>query len=441
MANWQKVRIGQFLKEREGRYDPGDESVQRLKRLNKIDFSGEIHLSDKSSKTDMIIVKPGDLVISGINVSKGALAIYHGEEPIAATIHYSSYIFDKSQIDIDYFKRFVKSRSFVQALKDQVKGGIKTEIKPKHFLPLEIQLPDIDSQKEIVSFFMKIENEINDLSDGITDQQSFFKQLRQTILQEAIEGKLTAKWRKQHPDLISGENHASRLLEKIKAEKERLTKEGKIKKDKPLAPIADDEKPFELPDGWMWCRLGKIANGFQYGSSDKSSKSGEVPVLRMGNLQNGSIDWNNLVYTSNKNEISKYTLIAGDLLFNRTNSRELVGKTAIFTGENAIYAGYLVRFHMADEINAYCTNYTMNSGYHRDWCNMVKADALGQSNINATKLRSYVFPLAPIKEQNAIVERVDKLMAMIDELEKQVTERQEQSEMLMQSVLREAFEN
>ena len=150
MGEWKSVKISQFLKEREGRYDPGDEAVQGLKRLNKIDFSGEIHLSGKGSKTDMIIVEPGDLVISGINVSKGALAVYRGDEPITATIHYSSYAFDERQIDIDYFKRFVRSQSFVQTLKDQVKGGIKIEIKPKHFLPLEIHLPDIESQKENV---------------------------------------------------------------------------------------------------------------------------------------------------------------------------------------------------------------------------------------------------------------------------------------------------
>src|SRR3989338_7138083 len=224
MANCKKVKISQFLKEREGRYDSSDEAVKSLKRLNKIDFNGEIHLSDKGSKTDMIIIKPEDLVISGINVSKGALAVYHGEEPITATIHYSSYVFDERQIDIDYFKRFVRSQSFVQTLKDQVKGGIKIEIKPKHFLPLEIHLPDIESQKEIVSFFKGIENEMDDLSGEITHQQSFLKQLRQQILQEAIEGKLTTKWRDKHPELIRGDNHASKLLEKIKAEKERLIK-------------------------------------------------------------------------------------------------------------------------------------------------------------------------------------------------------------------------
>src|SRR3990167_6248869 len=100
MGEWKRVKISQFLKEREGRYDPDDKSVLGLKRLNKIDFSGEIRLSDKGSKTDMIIVEPGDLVISGINVSKGALAVYRGDEPITATIHYSSYVFDERQIDI-----------------------------------------------------------------------------------------------------------------------------------------------------------------------------------------------------------------------------------------------------------------------------------------------------------------------------------------------------
>ncbi|GJQ22616.1 hypothetical protein BIY37_11760 [Candidatus Brocadia sapporoensis] len=442
MAEWQKVKISHFLKEREGRYNPSDKTVQGLKRLNKIDFSGEIHLSDKNSKTDMIIVESGDLVISGINVSKGALAVYHGDEPITATIHYSSYVFDERQIDIDYFKRFVRSQSFVQALKDQVKGGIKTEIKPKHFLPLEIYLPDIKSQKEIVSFFKRIENEMDDLSGEIAHQRAFLKQLRQQILQEAIEGKLTAKWRNEHPELISGDNHASKLLEKIKAEKERLTKSTKgAKNAKALPPISEVEKPFILPEGWVWCRLGEIAYGFEYGSSAKSSKGGSIPVLRMGNLQNGRIDWGDLVYTDDETEIEKYLLEYNDLLFNRTNSRELVGKTAIYENtEKAIYAGYLVRFHMHEGVYPKYVNFIMNSSFHRVWCYEVKADALGQSNINATKLRDYRFPLSPLAEQQAIVERVDKIMAMIDELEKQVAERKELPEMLMQSVLREVFE-
>ncbi len=143
MSKWNNTKIGEFLYEREGRYKPNDPRINNLKRLEKIDFSGNIHITENKSKTNMIIAKQGDLIISGINVSKGALSVYEGEEDITATIHYSSYTFDKNKIDIDFFKRFLKNPKFIQLLKNQVKGGIKTEIKPKHLLPIEIKLPEI----------------------------------------------------------------------------------------------------------------------------------------------------------------------------------------------------------------------------------------------------------------------------------------------------------
>ncbi len=445
MGEWQKVKISQFLKEREGRYDPGDEAVLGLKRLNKIDFSGEIHLSDKGSKTDMIIVEPGDLVISGINVSKGALAVYHGEEPITATIHYSSYAFDERQIDIDYFKRFVRSQSFVQALKDQVKGGIKTEIKPKHFLPLEIHLPDIESQKEIGSFFKKIENEMGDLSGEITHQQSFLKQLRQQVLQEAIEGKLTAKWRVQHPDLISGDNHASKLLEKIKAEKERLIKEGKIKKDKPFPPIAEDEKPFDLPDGWVWCKLGEIIydlprNGY---SPKEVTYETSIKSLKLGATTYGLFDPNKFKYVAD--EIPKdsvFWLEPGDILIQRSNSIDYVGVSAVYTGRSKefIYPDLMMKIRIVKPLLTKLFHMFLSSpeirGYFRA---KAKGSQQTMPKINQRVVIETLIPLPSLPEQSAIAGRLDKLMAMIDELEKQVSERKEQSEMLMQSVLREAF--
>ena len=130
MSEWKKVKIGDFLTEREGRYKPNDKEISKYQRLDKIDFSGHIHISDKPTKTDMIIVFPGDLIISGINVAKGAISVYQGKEPVCATIHYSSYTFDDKKVDLDYFKYFVKSPAFIFALQQQVKGGIKTEIKP-----------------------------------------------------------------------------------------------------------------------------------------------------------------------------------------------------------------------------------------------------------------------------------------------------------------------
>src|SRR5258708_31012566 len=148
--NWRAVRLDEFLKVRQERFKPKDEAIQGLKRVDKIDFSGNIHLSNKDSNTDMILVKPGDLLISGINVGKGAVAVYDGQEDVTATIHYSSYEFDEARIYIDFLKLFLRSSEFLDAIKEQVPGGIKTEIKPKHLLPLEVIVPELDEQKEVV---------------------------------------------------------------------------------------------------------------------------------------------------------------------------------------------------------------------------------------------------------------------------------------------------
>ena len=207
MGGWKKTKINQFLFEREGKYQPDDKAVSELKRINKIDFSGNFHIVAKSSNTNMILIRPGDLVISGINVSKGAMGIYNGKEDVTATIHYSSYTFDTEKINVGYFKRFLKSPEFGRLLLEQVKGGIKTEIKPKHILPLEIALPDVGEQGKIVSHFKNIETEDGELKQELTHQQALLKKLRQQILQEAIEGKLTADWRRDKIPMLSPPVH------------------------------------------------------------------------------------------------------------------------------------------------------------------------------------------------------------------------------------------
>ena len=139
-----------------------------------------------------------------------------------------------------------------------------------------------------------------------------------------------------------------------------------------------------------------------YGTSKKSNSSGKVAVLRMGNLQDGEIDYSDLVYSSDEADIEKYYLLENDLLFNRTNSAEWVGKTSIYRGENpAIYAGYLIRIRTplcGEYLNA-----VMNSAYAKNYCIRVKTDAVNQSNINAQKLGMFLVPVAPIEEQHRIV--------------------------------------
>ena len=102
--SWEKVPMSEFLKHRDLRFKPKDKHIIDLRRIEKIDFSGNIITSTKPSNTDMILVKNGDLVISGINVEKGAMAVYQGKEDLTATIHYSSYEFDKAKINEEFLK-------------------------------------------------------------------------------------------------------------------------------------------------------------------------------------------------------------------------------------------------------------------------------------------------------------------------------------------------
>ena len=135
----------------------------------------------------------------------------------------------------------------------------------------------------------------------------------------------------------------------------------------------------------------------------------------MGNITNvGTIDYSNLVYSSNDEDIKQYSLEKDDLLFNRTNSSEWVGKTAIYKEEQpAIYAGYLIRIRPLLIASDYL-NVVMNSSYYCNWCYNVKTDAVNQSNINAQKLSQLMIPIPPLEEQGRIVTEMAKWISLID---------------------------
>ena len=335
------------------------------------------------------------------------------------------------------FYHFVFNSLKDEIVKNTKSGTSKESINQSNLRNYEIPYFEIDKQNLWIDKLVNTKSIKEDLELELSSGQSLLKQLKQTILQEAIEGKLTAKWRAKNPDIGT----AKELLEQIKTEKEKLVKDKKIKLAKPLAPINEDESPFDIPPSWEWCRLGDIANGFQYGTSTKSKINGRVPVLRMGNIQNGRVLLEELVYTDNESEIEKYSIEYNDLLFNRTNSRELVGKTAIYSfQEKAIYAGYLIKYSMILS-NSHYINYVMNSPFHYQWCAKVRSDAIGQSNINATKLQSYIVPLPPLEEQKEIVATIEKLFTLCNELESEINQNKTTVDNLMVTVLKESFEN
>ena len=271
---------------------------------------------------------------------------------------------------------------------------------------MPVPLPPLPVQKRIVSIIHSAFSVLDTIDTLQSQYQDNLVTLKSKIIDAGIQGKLT----EQLPE----DGTAEDLYQQIQQEKLALEKAGKIKKAKPLPPISDEEKPFDIPDNWKWVSVGDVCTNIQYGTSKKSSETGKVPVIRMGNLQGGRIVYDKLAYTSDDSEIEKYPLEVNDLLFNRTNSMELVGKTAIYKGEMpAIYAGYLVRVTPVLMVSDYL-NYVMQTKYYWDYCRMVRIDANGQSNINAEKLKRFVFPLPPLAEQKRIVAKLEELLPLCE---------------------------
>jgi type I restriction enzyme S subunit len=195
-----------------------------------------------------------------------------------------------------------------------------------------------------------------------------------------------------------------------------------------LEPL-DLELP-ELPNTYVLGTLGAAAEVLEYGTSKKAgSDERDVPVLRMGNIQSGSLVLDDLKYCRVDREIERLMLQDGDLLFNRTNSPELVGKAAVFHESRPMtFASYLIRLRFAsDTADPDFVNYWINSAWGRAWARYVKADGVSQSNINGTKLGSMPLPLPPVEEQREIVRRASQLLASANALLARMTRRVETS--------------
>jgi type I restriction enzyme S subunit len=444
--SWKKVKLGQFLKVRDNRFKPNDKAIADLKRIDKIDFSGEIFISDKPSNTDMILIKKGDLVISGINVEKGAMAVYTGEEDITATIHYSSYSFDENTTDIEFLKSFLKSIEFKNALKEQVPGGIKTEIKPKHLLPLIVEIPtDIKDQRAVVKLLQSRNTKVDTISSEVNHQLDLIKKLRQQLLQDAVQGKLVEQNPKDEP--------ASELLKKIKAEKEKLIGEKRLKNEKELPPIKPEESPFEIPENWVWCRLGdlctELLGGYAFDSTRYSKAETSNQVIRLGNVKpNQLVLETTPVYIDDDyaNEAIRAKLFEGDILITMTGTR--AKRDYLFTlclTQSDIETKTLF-------LNQRVGCFRFGSFIANNYINVILKDqrllqavfdsstgAANQANIGIAALKEILTPIPPLAEQKRIVQKQDELLLYCRDLEANIKQSESQNEKLLQQVLREAL--
>jgi type I restriction enzyme S subunit len=261
--------------------------------------------------------------------------------------------------------------------------------------------------------------------------------LKDTILQLAVMGKLVP----QNPD----DEPASELLKKIETEKAKLVKEGKIKKPKKLPPVSDEEKPFELPEGWEWVQLNDVTKDLKYGTSKKCDyPTRNTAVLRIPNVVSGVVNLEDIKYTDmSDKELHDLTLSSGDLLFIRSNgSTDIVGRCAVIEKNipGYAYAGYLVRCRtFSNSISSIYLKKCMDSSNTRAQIELPIRTTSGVKNINSTELNRITFPLPPLAEQHRIVAKVDELFALCDQLKDRLQQASETQQHLTKAIVEQAL--
>jgi type I restriction enzyme S subunit len=274
--------------------------------------------------------------------------------------------------------------------------------------------------------------------------QANLKRYRASLLKAACEGRLVPTEAGLARAAGREYEHASVLLERILKERRAkwaaVGRKGKYKE--PLPPDFTTLPP--LPEGWVWATVEQLAWRIQYGTSAKAnSDSDGVPVLRMGNIQEGKLDYSDLKYLpSHHPDLPPTLLDDGDLLFNRTNSAELVGKTAVFYGNHnrVSFASYLIRVSFLEEYLPKYVSSFINSDHGRRYMRAVQSQQVGQANVNGTKLAQMPVPLPPATEQHRIVAEVERRLSVVQAAERAVETNLRRADRLRQAVLKRAFE-
>lgn len=323
----------------------------------------------------------------------------------------------------------------------------------KYLEGMMLRVPPLAEQRRIVSAAEELLARAATARTGLLAGRRVMRRFRQAVLAAAGQGKLTEDWRRGRETEPSPAALSRVFEERRKAfasENQQAELEGRrpLKKGFHLDPGAWDlPEPLPLPavpEGWALAPLQDLIETLQYGTSkkaDKNLKDG-VPVLRMGNIRDGVIDLSDLkMIDPSAEDVPRFTLRRGDILFNRTNSPELVGKAAVYDVDRlAIFASYLVRITADPELvlSDYLCGW-INSPWGRQWARMVRTDCVSQSNINASKLRTMPVPLPPLEEQREIVRRIREAFALADAAEERIERALAEAERLPRAILERAL--
>jgi type I restriction enzyme, S subunit len=446
---WQRFVIGDFLnriKEPVSIKPSSDYCLVTIRMYHKgVAARSRVKGSQIKSST-LYKVQKGQFILSGIDARNGAFGIVP-EDLDGAVISndFWTHSINEDVIDLEYFYWYTSTQEFYDICIAASEGTTNRQrLQASKFYDFELNLPSLAEQREIVKRIAQVNIGLTDLRSEVAKQQTYLGQLRQSILQEAVQGKLVPQDPNDEP--------ASELLKKIKAEKEKLIAEGKLKKEKPLPPITAEEAPFELPKGWVWCRLGEILDillsGYAFKSTDLT-KVGKNQVLRLGNVKNDSLLlFSNPVFVTDEvaTDSASSKLQIGDILLTMTGTR--LKRDYCFTTRLTSTHFEGRKLYLNQRVGCLRFNRQLNSQYI---VKFLKAESLldflfdretgtaNQGNIGVEMIKHMLFPLAPLEEQNRIVRKLEIQSDLIGKLLVNVNKSQSDAEQLLRSILREAF--
>jgi len=446
--SWQTVKLGDLFEQYRIEHivqDDRDYGQITISKNGYIKFRTTKNGKSIGRKRQFIIdlkKYPNTLLFTRQGVAEGAIAFAPKEVDGCIATENMPMFSLKDGIDKKFVELLLKSEQYISEVKKLIPtGSAQKSIHERDLMQITLNIPNEKGQKRLAQIIDSRLNRLEILNYEIVTQQELLKKLRQSILQEAIEGKLTKEWREQNPDIES----ASVLLEKIKQEKEQLIKEKKIKKQKPLPLISEDEIPFTIPDSWVWCRTDDMCFSISSGSTPSKSAfidNNGIPYLKVYNIRNQKIDFEYkpqyIKQDINNTKLKRSILYPRDVVMNIVGPP--LGKIAIIP-ENypqmncnqAIVHFKLIQPKLHKYLYYFLREFSFLNYIH------FKGVA-GQDNISVTQSRSILFPLPPLTEQKEIVKKIENLFTICDALEKEVQSSKKSSEQLMQAVLKEAFE-
>lgn len=450
MSQWKKVKIGDFLVQYRITIHVQDDKDYKQVTISSKDgvkFRCIKNGKDIGRKRQFLIdlkKYPKTVVFTRQGLHEGSIGIAPDNvDGCIATENMPMFAVNEDIIHSKYLQYLLKSQIFSDLVATLTPtGSAQKAIHERDLLPLEILIPDLPEQERIASEISQKLEKIEQLSSEIEKQKSYAKQLRANILQDAIEGKLSADWREKHPVKKGAPDYdAEALFEKIQIEKQE-----KGKKQKPLPAITEDEKPFAIPTNWKWVRLGEIIDSIVYGTSAKCSYDSKqnARILRIPNVSSGYINDDDLKFTNlTASEKQELSLKENDVLVIRSNgSPEIVGKMICVPQkfEGYCYAGYLIRLRFSISQMGFFIAKVSASTSMRAQVEDPLRSTVGINNINTDEIKNLIVPLPPLAEQKEIVICVENHLETITQLETQIATRETLTKQLMQGLLKDAFE-